>query len=311
VFEDRLYVGDGTTIHGIAASVMTAADKAKLDAATSSSAANTLMLRDGDKSCEADYIGVSGIRGKGGGSVSLSTDTVYFGSASDITIGAGSGSANGGNIYIQAGVGYSVAGSTVIRAENGLDRLQVNQGGTTITGKVGFFGTTPIAKPSSTTDLRQAMINLGLYTSGGATPLDLNGGNFRTDGGTVTCGTCVHHGGTWQMDGNNGFRMGSSRAFIFSSTASYGGSPQAFLQYSTTNTIKLVTSLNGSTGAHLQMGTLNSVGPQYTGAPASAPTDANIANNQISAYLDESGGNLKFRIRKSDGTYKTATLAMT
>jgi len=48
--------------------------------------------------------------------------------------------------------------------------------------RIGFYGATAIVKPSSTTDLRVALINLGLYTTGGATPLDLNGGAFTTTG---------------------------------------------------------------------------------------------------------------------------------
>jgi hypothetical protein len=47
---------------------------------------------------------------------------------------------------------------------------------------MGFFGATPIVRPSSTTDLRAAFINLGLYTTGGATPLDLNGGGVTASG---------------------------------------------------------------------------------------------------------------------------------
>ena len=46
------------------------------------------------------------------------------------------------------------------------------------------------------------------------------------------------------------------------------------------------------------------------GAAASAPTDSNLGNSTVTIYLDETGNNLKFRVRKSDGTYKTATLAM-
>lgn len=44
------------------------------------------------------------------------------------------------------------------------------------TGTIGFFGATAVAKPASTDDLRTALINLGLYTTGGASPLNLNGG---------------------------------------------------------------------------------------------------------------------------------------
>lgn len=43
-------------------------------------------------------------------------------------------------------------------------------------GAVGFFNATPITQPVNTTDLRTAIINLGFLASGGATPLNLNGG---------------------------------------------------------------------------------------------------------------------------------------
>lgn len=41
---------------------------------------------------------------------------------------------------------------------------------------IGFMGATAIARYSSTGDLRQCLIDFGLYTTGGASPLDLNGG---------------------------------------------------------------------------------------------------------------------------------------
>lgn len=52
------------------------------------------------------------------------------------------------------------------------------------TGSIGFFGATAATKPTSTTDLRTALINLGLYTTGGASPLNLNGGALAA--GSVT-----------------------------------------------------------------------------------------------------------------------------
>ncbi len=51
---------------------------------------------------------------------------------------------------------------------------------------LGFYGTTAIPKPSGTTDLRAALIALGLYTSGGASPLNLNGGAAALGATTVT-----------------------------------------------------------------------------------------------------------------------------
>lgn len=43
---------------------------------------------------------------------------------------------------------------------------------------IGFLGANAIARYSSTGDLRQALIDFGLYTTGGASPLDLNGGRL-------------------------------------------------------------------------------------------------------------------------------------
>lgn len=43
-------------------------------------------------------------------------------------------------------------------------------------------------------------------------------------------------------------------------------------------------------------------------APAAAPVDATIAKGRFSPWLDESTGELKFRIRRSDGSYVTATI---
>lgn len=49
----------------------------------------------------------------------------------------------------------------------------------------------------------------------------------------------------------------------------------------------------------------------YIYAPAAAPTDANIGTSQLYFYLDEAGGNLKVRVRQSNGTtLKTATIAI-
>lgn len=47
-------------------------------------------------------------------------------------------------------------------------------------------------------------------------------------------------------------------------------------------------------------------------APASAPTDSHLPASEVSFFLDESGNNLKVRVRYSDGTtLKTGTLALT
>lgn len=50
-------------------------------------------------------------------------------------------------------------------------------------------------------------------------------------------------------------------------------------------------------------------GRWYNMAPNSAPTDADLPNSMMTAWLDESAGKMKWRVRKSDGTYATAELA--
>lgn len=59
---------------------------------------------------------------------------------------------------------------------------------------IGFFGATAIVKPIGTTDLRTALINLGLYTTGGASPLNLNGGALTA--GTVSAVSTITAGTT-------------------------------------------------------------------------------------------------------------------
>lgn len=54
---------------------------------------------------------------------------------------------------------------------------------------IGFFGATPIPKPVNTTDLRTCLTSLGLLATGGATPLNLNGGDLTANSVTVTAPT--------------------------------------------------------------------------------------------------------------------------
>lgn len=65
----------------------------------------------------------------------------------------------------------------------------------TADGKLGAFATTPVLQQGATTDLRQGLINYGFFASGGASPLNLNGGALTAgsltlaDGGNVAVGT--------------------------------------------------------------------------------------------------------------------------
>ncbi len=68
--------------------------------------------------------------------------------------------------------------------------------GTATSQKLGFFNAAPVVQPTGTTDLRTALINLGLYASGGATPLDLNGGALTSASHTFTDGANLIVGST-------------------------------------------------------------------------------------------------------------------
>ncbi|CAG0948027.1 hypothetical protein ANRL1_04840 [Anaerolineae bacterium] len=60
---------------------------------------------------------------------------------------------------------------------------------------IGFLGANAVVRPAATVDLRTALINLGLYTTGGASPLDLNDGQLSAGR--------VHIGGTSDPGDNN------------------------------------------------------------------------------------------------------------
>jgi hypothetical protein len=88
--------------------------------------------------------------------------------------------------------------------------------GTATNQKLGFFNATPVVQPTSTTDLRTALINLGLVATGGASPLNLNGGLFTTSGGvrTPTVDSVSADGAffTFQADGVGGSAILAARS---------------------------------------------------------------------------------------------------
>lgn len=55
----------------------------------------------------------------------------------------------------------------------------------------------------------------------------------------------------------------------------------------------------------------NDSGRLFWRAPNSAPNDARLNNSDINWYLDETNDDLKVRVRYSDGTLKTGTVALT
>ena len=90
---------------------------------------------------------------------------------------------------------FNVAGTIADGVNLTFGTLTGTKIGTATTQKLGFFNATPIVQPTSTTDLRTALINLGFVATGGASPLNLNGGVLTVgsetiaDGGNIAVGT--------------------------------------------------------------------------------------------------------------------------
>jgi len=85
----------------------------------------------------------------------------------------------GGDLYLVPGAGGATDGSLYICDINA-PLIQVS------TLKLGFFGATPVVQPTSTTDIKDGLCNLGLLTNGGATPLNLDGGAFTAARAALT-----------------------------------------------------------------------------------------------------------------------------
>ncbi len=85
-----------------------------------------------------------------------------------------------GDKTFSTGISFSDAANIAIGTTTG------TKIGTATTQKIGFYNATPITQPANTTDLRTAIINLGLLASGGANPLNLNGGALTAAAGTFS-----------------------------------------------------------------------------------------------------------------------------
>ena len=119
------------------------------------------------------------------GAIALTTGTGSGGNSGAITLTTGNAAANNsGNITLNTGSAGGTVGSVQIQS-NGTNRIQTNGTG------IGFFNATPVAKQGSTTDIKDALVNLGFLTDSGATPLNLDGGALTTTGTTSLGATTV------------------------------------------------------------------------------------------------------------------------
>jgi hypothetical protein len=87
---------------------------------------------------------------------------------------------------LTGGLTLTTANATITDINVVLGTTTGTKFGTATTQKLSFFNSTPIVQPTSTTDLRTALINLGLIATGGATPLNLNGGALTAAAGNFS-----------------------------------------------------------------------------------------------------------------------------
>lgn len=75
---------------------------------------------------------------------------------------------------------------------------------TILSNNIGFFGATPIARESSTTDLKNVLVDFGLLTDGGATPLNLDGGTIASGAITTSDNITLSPAGAGIFQGGRG-----------------------------------------------------------------------------------------------------------
>lgn len=108
-----------------------------------------------------------------------STDTYMFSSAAGyLTLVAGT------QIDLQSNVGMSAV-NFIFDTATGV------KVGTATNQKLAFWGATPIVRPGSTSDIKDSLVNVGLITDGGATPLNLDGGKLTAGSGSFTASVAV------------------------------------------------------------------------------------------------------------------------
>jgi hypothetical protein len=121
----------------------------------------------------------------------IQIDDLTAGSSSNVGIYSSMSSGTGKYFLYGSGTAASYFGGSVT-LNDAADLILGTSTGTKIGlagAKLGFFNATPVVQPTSTTDLRTALINLGLYATGGASPLNLNGGALTAGSATLAAGT--------------------------------------------------------------------------------------------------------------------------
>ena len=179
---------------------------------------------------------------------------------------------------------------------SGTTSLSTTAGGVTnigtTTGTIGFFGATAAVKQLSTTDLRTALINLGLYTTGGASPLNLNGGTLTAatvHGTTIDTNVAAAQ---LSMNGNTLDATGSNAAVNLNVTTKGAGSivfaqSKAGVDQNLQITNSDNTAAAGNAGIQLAVGGSTSLGDPYVSFQVSG-----VGASTMTMGLDNSASDL-------------------
>lgn len=82
--------------------------------------------------------------------------------------------------------------------------------GTATTQKLGFFGATPVDKPGSTEDIKDALVSLGFIADSGATPLNLDSGAFSCGAATIGADSTLSDGVDLAVGTSTGTKIGTA-----------------------------------------------------------------------------------------------------
>lgn len=203
----------------------------------------------------------------------------YFGEIYSVGIDFSSATlATGAEPILKLGAGHNVQ----------LDTGTGTKFGTATSQKIGFFNATPVVQNTSTTDLRTGLINLGFFASGGASPLNLNGGILTAAQGVISTGTITS----------------SQPGLDLSQTWNSGGTTFTGIKSNITNTASASTSLL----ADLQVGSATRFSVDVGGALTQRGTDGASTvytwDNHANTLTANTTIN-NFIARQSAGTFST------
>lgn len=119
--------------------------------------------------------------------VLINTGLLASGGASPLNLNGGVLTASGTGNSLGA---TTLTGDLTLSTHNLItDTVTGTKIGTGTNQLLGFFNAVPVAQQGSTADLRTGLINLGFFASGGATPLNLNGGVLTASGSGNSLGS--------------------------------------------------------------------------------------------------------------------------